>query len=464
MNKQFLTAIRVLEIIDNIGDYQSLIVGGAVRDHLLEIEPHDIDIATNCPLSIIENLFPTYDLGKSKDFGIIGIQCNNYTFEVANFRTEHGTDDGRHPKEIKIAETFKEDSERRDFTINAMAMDKDKNIIDYHNGQEDLKNKVIKFVGDPNKRIQEDHLRMLRAVRFASKLSFFMDIMTEKEIEYNIKHINKISVERIWQELIKMASNKSFYYSIILLNELGLLKEILPEIEQLNDFWHDIKKHPESDGNILGHVIETIKVANTDNSMVNLACLFHDIGKADSITLGNEGIPHFNGHDEIGVDIFNKVADRLKIDNYTRDVINFCIKNHMKFHLFHEMKMSKIARLVSHEYFPILFEVAKADEFSRGDLNKDRWNIVLEKIERARNNKYFNVIEKKQDIISGDYIMKVLNIKPGKIIGHLKEMINNKLIDGEICINDVDNELSNYFNELMKKMNYFNELMERLHE
>lgn len=464
MNNQFLTAIRVLEIIDNMGDYQSLIVGGAVRDYLLGIEPHDIDIATNCPLNKIENLFPTYDLGKSKDFGIIGIQCNNYTFEIANFRTEHGTDDGRHPKEIKIAETFEEDSERRDFTINAMAMDKDKNIIDYHGGKDHLIQCCIKFVGDPELRIQEDYLRMLRANRLAGKLGFFIDYDSNNAIKLNVKYINKISVERIWQELIKMSSNKNFYFSIALLMNCGLLKEILPEIEQLNYFWHDIKKHPEHQGNILGHVIETIKVANTDNSLVNLACLFHDIGKADAYTLDEEGVPHFNGHEDIGVDIFNKVADRLKIDNYTRDVISFCIKNHMKFHLFHEMKMSKIARLVGHVYFPILFEVAKVDKFSRGDLNKDRWNIVLEKIEKAKSNKYFNVIEKKQDIISGDYIMKVLNIKPGKIIGHLKEMINNKLIDGEICINDVDNELSNYFNELMKKMNYFNELMERLHE
>jgi tRNA nucleotidyltransferase (CCA-adding enzyme) len=452
MNNQFLTAIRVLEIIDNMGDYQSLIVGGAVRDYLLGIEPPDIDIATNCPLSIIENLFPTYDLGKSKDFGIIGIKCNNYTFEVANFRTEHGTDDGRHPKEIKIAKTFKEDSERRDFTINSMGMDKDKNIIDYHNGQEDLKNKIIRFVGNANIIIQEDYFRMLRAVRFSAKLGFEIGAGDTLEILKFSKKINSISVERIWQEIYKMTSNKTFDKAMNILLYQGLLSEIFPELVKLIYYFHDIKKHPERFGNVLGHVEETIKVANTDNPLVNLACLFHDIGKADAYTLDEEGIPHFNGHDEVGVEIFDKIADRLKIDNYTRDVINFCIKNHMRFHLFHEMKMSKIARLVSHEYFPILFEVTKADEFSRGDLNKDRWNIVLEKIEKAKNNKYFNVIEKKQDIISGDYIMKVLNIKPGKIIGHLKEMINNLLIDGEISIEEVDNELCGYFNELMERM------------
>jgi len=447
MNNQFLTAIRVLEIIDNIGDYQSLIVGGAVRDYLLGIEPYDIDIATNCPLSIIENLFPTYDLGKSKDFEIIGIKCNNYTFEVANFRTEHGTDDGRHPKEIKIAKTFKEDSERRDFTINAMGMDKDKNIIDYHNGQEDLKNKIIRFVGDPELRIQEDYLRMLRAVRFYNKLNFNIDFDSYLAIRHNAMNINSLSVERIWKELVKMASDNNFYKTITVLLVSNLLFNILPEIHRLNYFWHDIKKHPEADGNILGHIIETIKVANTDNSLINLACLFHDIGKADAYTLDENNIPHFNGHDEVGVEIFDKIADRLKIDNYTRDVINFCIKNHMIFHLFHEMKMSKIARLVSHEYFPILFEVAKADEFSRGDLNKDRWNIVLEKIEKAKNNKYYSYVEKNNDIVDGNYIMQVLNIKPGKVVGTIKEKINDMFFDNEIELGQIDETLFKLYEE-----------------
>jgi beta-N-acetylglucosaminidase len=141
------------------------------------------------------------------------------------------------------------------------------------------------------------------------------------------------------------------------------------------------------------------------------------------------------------------MADRLKIDNYTRDVINFCIKNHMRFHLFHEMKMSKIARLVSHEYFPILFEVAKADEFSRGDLNKDRWNIVLEKIEKAKNNKYYSYVEKNNDIVDGNYIMQVLNIKPGKVVGTIKEKINDMFFDNEIELGQIDETLFKLYEE-----------------
>ncbi len=440
------SAIEILKII-NSSNFEAYIVGGAVRDYILGLDPHDIDIATNMPIDQVSKIFKNYNLGDSKQFGIIGVRYNDFTFEIANFRTEFGTDDGRHPKEIKIAESFKEDSERRDFTINAMGMDKDLNIIDYHGGREDLKNKIIKFVGNPNIRIQEDYLRMLRAVRFASKFNFAIDGESWNTIYFFSDKIINISVERIWQELYKMASNKNFNLAVSLLNLLGLLEQILLEVQILNCFTHDIEKHPESEGNVLGHVLEAIKVANTDNPLINLSCLFHDIGKSKTYE-DVDGIPHYNGHDEAGVHIFNVIANRLNIDNYTRDVINFCIANHMRFHLFHEMKISKIIKLVKHEHFDILFEVAKADEFARGNLNKNRWDIVLKKIEEAKNHKFYEIV-KRNDIISGDYIMKVLDIKPSKIVGLIKEKINNMILDNEIIIEKVDDTLKELYRELI---------------
>ncbi len=435
---QFESAIEILKII-NSHNFEAYIVGGAVRDYLLGLDPHDTDITTNMPIDQVSKIFKNYNLGDSKQFGIIGIKYNDFTFEIANFRTEFGTDDGRHPKEIKIAESFEEDSKRRDFTINAMGMDKDLNIIDYHGGREDLKNKIIKFVGNPNIRIQEDYLRMLRAVRFASKFNFAIDGESWNAIYFFSNRIMNISVERIWQEIYKMASNTNFNLAVSLLDLLGLLEQILLEVQILISFTHDIEKHPEAEGNVLGHVFEIIKIANTDNPLINLSCLFHDIGKSKTYE-DVDGVSHYNGHDKAGVDIFNVIANRLKIDNYTRDVINFCIENHMRFHLFNEMKISKIIKLVKHEYFDILFEVAKADEFARGNLNKDRWDIVLKKIEEAKNHKYYEVV-KRTDIISGDYIMKVLDIKPSKVVGVIKEQINNMLLDNEIKIEEVDKAL-----------------------
>lgn len=203
-NPQLNAALSALDILSKHGE--AYLVGGCVRDLVMGIEPHDYDISTNVPMDTIESLFNSHDIGKNKDFGIVVIKHNGYIFEVANFRQDGDYSDGRHPNSIKLGVTFQEDTSRRDFTINALGMDRDGNIIDYHGGLKDIENKVIQTVGCPRHRFQEDALRMIRAIRFGARFGFTIDPNLLAEIVNMRGDILKISRERIKDELMKISS------------------------------------------------------------------------------------------------------------------------------------------------------------------------------------------------------------------------------------------------------------------
>jgi len=235
------------EILRKLSQYgEAYIVGGTVRDIILNKEIHDVDIATNVPINIIDSIFNTHDIGKNRDFGIVVVKYNNFNFEIANFRSDGEYTDGRRPNSIKIAKTFKEDAARRDFTINALAMDVNDNIIDFYNGKDDINNKILRTVGNPYERFNEDKLRLLRAVRFAARFDFSIEEETKKSIIHYSQWIRQVSSERIRDEIYKAASNsKIFARYIEILSEVDLLRQILPEVEILKEFEHSPDTHPE---------------------------------------------------------------------------------------------------------------------------------------------------------------------------------------------------------------------------
>lgn len=238
-------AMEIIAILSKHG--KAYIVGGAVRDIVLGKEPDDIDIATNVPMEKIEELFPTHDIGKNKDFGIVVAEYKGESFEIAQFRKDGTYSDGRRPDKIEIVPDFKDDAARRDFTINAMGLDSEGNIIDYFDGMKDIKDKVLRTVGNPSERFGEDYLRMLRAIRFSSRLGFKLDDKTAKAIKDGSENINKIAGERIKKEFVKMAEQdgSKFADAIVELDNVGLLDKILPEIVKLKEFKHNVKFHPE---------------------------------------------------------------------------------------------------------------------------------------------------------------------------------------------------------------------------
>lgn len=239
-------AVKVLTRIESKG-FQAYIVGGCVRDLVMGLPMKDIDIATNCPIDILENMFRVYDIGKSKDFGIITTKVDGFDFEVAQYRSDGKYLDGRRPESIEIVMDFKTDASRRDFRFNALAIDKKGNIIDYFDGQGDIKNKIIRTVGNPKDRFQEDFLRMMRASRFAARFGFDIEPETKQAIKDLRFNIQKLAPERIKDEIFKAATQTGdkFAKYLVELDDVGILDIILPEITKLKTLVHPIKYHPE---------------------------------------------------------------------------------------------------------------------------------------------------------------------------------------------------------------------------
>ena len=190
-------ALEILQTINKQGA-EALIVGGAVRDIILGKDPHDVDIATNMDMEKVAELFKSFDIGRSQDFGIVAVPYKGFTFEIAHYREEFGTSDARHPDEVRDVDSFEQDSARRDITINSLGLDADGTIIDYQGGLEDIKNGMIRAVGDPDERIKEDALRIIRAIRFAAKFGFDIEPETKRAVSelghMLVRDVIKVSV------------------------------------------------------------------------------------------------------------------------------------------------------------------------------------------------------------------------------------------------------------------------------
>lgn len=434
--KEYLSNNEMLsggvDIIKQISDegYKAFLVGGAVRDIILGKNPHDIDIATNMPIEELQKTFPkNYDIGKSKDFGIFVVKHKGHDYEVAQFRKDGSYEaTGRKPESIEIVQDFKTDAGRRDFTINAMAIDKDGNIIDYFDGKKDIKDKLIKTVGNPNDRFKEDNLRMLRAIRFSSKLGYDIHPETKEAIKTNKEGIKKISSERIREELMKMANQTGdkFAEAIKTLDEVGILKIILPEIVKMKEFEHG-KQHPE--GGVWEHTLEALKQNKVINPIINLSILLHDVGKIKAVWNNEKGKMDYYKHPEEGLELVDTIAERLKLSNNEKESIKFVVANHMKFHDVLGMKTSKILKLVKDKNYEILRASAYADAASRLHLfDKENWEKTLEKIAEIEE----KWGKKVGNLISGERVMKLTGLKPSKKIGEIINKVTEYILQNDI--------------------------------
>jgi len=426
------SANRLLEAIENLGG-QALIVGGAVRDISMGVVPHDIDIATNLPIDTIAKNFRSHDVGRSKDFGIVVVEWEDFTFEVAQFRSDGVYSDGRSPESVTAALDFKTDASRRDFTINAMAMDSRGNILDYFGGREDISKKVIKTVGDPNKRFQEDKLRMLRAARFAAKLDFSIDPATRDAMLLNCEGIKQVSGERIRDELMKIASSGGRQLSKMLkeLSDAGIMHIILPEISAMEGLPHNPAYHPE--GDVLQHCFAAVETSDSTDPIVNLAILFHDIGKVKTFKMDGDN-PTYRSHAFVGIDMFEDIALRLKLSREDADRISFCIEHHMLFNYeFPNMRDSTVAKLLRDQNFNDLLLVAEADDRARMHVyDAEVWGKIHEKIDKVRAKLELTDYDKLRKLVNGHRVMQILGIKPGKMVGKVIDVSLNWAVDAGI--------------------------------
>lgn len=450
------SGIDILNKIESIGkeegvtNPQSYIVGGTIRDIITgDKEPDDIDIATNVPVDILEKHFKTHDIGKNKEFGIIVINQDGFNFEIANFRSDGKYSDGRRPDSVEIIMSFEKDAERRDFTINAMAVDKDGNVIDYFDGKGDIENKIIKTVGDPEKRFQEDYLRMWRAVRFASRMGFTIDDDTMKAIKSHSEKTKGLAVERIMKEMKKMAeqSGTKFADAIVTLIDTGLLKHILPEIIEMDEFEHSAEHHPE--GNVLQHTLQALRSNQSTDAVINLAILLHDIGKINTHTISDKGTHSYLGHASEANDMVDDLAKRLKMDNKTRDSIKFAAVNHMKLHNFLKISPSKAYELINDPNWDILFSVAKADVMSRGEMFDDKeWSLIEDRVKKLKEKfKDKQAIDNIRKIVNGNLVMELRpEIKPSREMGEIIKKTVDWILNKNIKIDDIE-KISEFIKE-----------------
>jgi len=352
-------AVSICKELQDAG-FQAVFAGGCVRDMLLDIEAHDIDIATSATPDEVEDLFDR-TIAVGKQFGVIIVKRDGAEFEVATFRNDGKSSDGRHPDSIDFS-SMEEDAKRRDFTINAIFFDPiSKEIHDFVGGENDLAAGRLRFVGDASSRIAEDQLRILRAFRFAARFNMELSPDTEKVLSKMSKKLDSVSAERIKMELDKMLSADVPSRAIRLMQRAGLLEVILPEVARLDGEQHSARWH--SEGDIFEHTMRVLDNAAelTDDIAVRWAALLHDTGKPKTAAPNKRGGIANHGHEFVSEKIAREVLQRLKTSTKEIDKVAFLCREHMRVKLVGKMKRFKVRRLAASPFIKELIVLGEAD-------------------------------------------------------------------------------------------------------
>jgi poly(A) polymerase len=342
--------------------YEAVFAGGAIRDLLLGRPAKDVDIATNAHPDAVASLFPgSKFIGKS--FGVTLVPVREQWFEIATFRRDIGSRDGRHPESVAFA-TAEEDAKRRDFTINGLFYDPIRlRLIDHVGGQTDLKQRNIRAIGSPSERFREDHLRMLRAVRFASVLEFEIEPGTLESIRQDASSIARISMERILDELTRTwTESPRPGRGLRLLEGSGLLAILLPEVAALRGVAQPPEFHPE--GDVFTHTALAMDALERPDAILAWATLLHDIGKPATYVEepGEHGARiRFPNHAARGAEMADALLRRLRASNDLRENVVLAVRQHMRFVDWPQMKTSTRRRWMAHPLFPTELQLHRAD-------------------------------------------------------------------------------------------------------
>jgi poly(A) polymerase len=327
--------------------HQAFLVGGCVRDLLLGREPADYDVATDATPEQMMGLFPEH-VAVGAQFGVILIPRDELKVEVATFRSDIGYSDGRHPDRVIFSKTAQEDVQRRDFTINGLLMRHDTGeVLDYVSGQADLKAKVIRAIGDPDRRFAEDKLRMLRAVRFAARFGFEIESDTFQAIRRHGKEIRQVSPERLRDELSKMLTEGAARRAFELLDETWLLGQVLPEIAAMKGVEQPPQYHPEGDVWIHTRMMLEGLPAGASPTLA-WGVLLHDVGKPPTFKPASETGDRirFDGHVDVGIRMAEEICRRLRFSNEDTQQILALVDNHMRFKDVESMRAATLKRFV----------------------------------------------------------------------------------------------------------------------
>jgi poly(A) polymerase len=336
--------------------HEALFAGGCVRDMLLEQDPKDYDIATSALPEDVDALFEKV-IPVGAAFGVQQVMTDVGPFEVAAFRSDGPYLDGRRPSYVEFTNA-EEDARRRDFTVNAMFYDPlGEEVLDYVGGQADLEAQVVRAVGDAETRFQEDYLRLMRAVRFAARLGFDIETSTFEAMKRCAPKILGTSAERIRDELVKMLTEGAADRAFRLMDECGLLEQVLPEVAQMKGVEQPPKFHPE--GDVYVHTLLLLAAMEHPTPTLALGALLHDVGKP--VTQTFEDRIRFNNHDKIGADMARAICSRLRMSNEQRRRVGWLVENHMRLAHVPKMKESRRKRFVREKGFDELVELGRLD-------------------------------------------------------------------------------------------------------
>ena len=429
--------IKILNKLNKCG--KGYIVGGAIRDILLGLKPKDVDFATNLSYETLKTLFSEYtpkETGKS--FGVLRIRVNNVDYEIAKFREDiYGKEE-----KVSFVDDIKNDLARRDFTINAMAYNQKEGIIDLYNGQKDIENRIINFVGNAEERIIEDPLRVLRAFRFMSRLNFSLSENTIEAIKKQKSLLNGIPKERITMEFSKLLLGDNIKNTLTLMKNTGVLEIIIPEFKATYNF---DQCNPHHNLDLFNHIISVVSKVPADLEL-RYSALLHDMAKPIVQIFDEEGIAHYKTHEIVGADMARDILTRLKLPVKLIDTVVEIIKKHMV--LYKDVTDKKFNKLLSEMGYNNLWRLIEhsiADNSSKNNEVVSTENDLHERLKRA--------VEKQMQVTVNDLAINGKDLIElgftGPEIGQIKKELLDKYLSEEIQNNK--EEMLNYVKEKYKK-------------
>src|SRR5580692_4410728 len=454
---EFSTAGFSTTIVQNLRQrgYQAFLVGGCVRDLLLGREPKDYDVATNATPEQVMTIFPeTYAVGAQ--FGVVlvpmpeplaerdvasnvftensdrvdvGASTHAHAVEVATFRSDIGYSDGRHPDEVRFSQDPREDVARRDFTINGMLLDPvSGEVLDFVGGRRDLENKIVCAIGDPERRFAEDKLRMLRALRFAARFEYAIKPATFAAIQKLAGEISAVSRERVRDELTRMLIEGHARRAFLMLDESGLLREVLPEISAMKGVQQPPQFHPE--GDVFVHTLLLLEnLPHPCPPALAWGALLHDVGKPATFRVAPDRI-RFDGHVDVGVKIAEEICGRLRFSNHDAAQVLALVENHMRFGHVTRMKESTLKRFMRLPGFEEHLALHRADSLaSHGNLST--YELIRTKLAEIPPEKI-----RPTALVSGDDLIAA-GYAPGPRFREILEAVEDAQLDGRLLSRDM---------------------------
>ncbi len=422
MPKNVDTAINLLQS----AGFEAYAVGGCVRDSLLGKTPNDWDITTSAKPEDMKSVFAEFHcIDTGIKHGTVTVVIDGEPLEITTFRLDGEYEDNRHPKSVTFTSNLGADLGRRDFTVNAMAYSKKTGTVDLFGGQNDLKNKIIRCVGDPDRRFNEDALRILRALRFASALDFEIEEKTAQSLLKNRALLGNISEERIAKELLKLVCGKGA--KRILTDFAPVLFEILPELQPMYKNSHD---NPHHCYDIYEHTLIAVESIDPEPTL-RFATLLHDCGKPAVKKFDENGVAHFYGHQRISAEISAQILARLKVSNKFRDEILFLVSNHDRWELYENTeKMPRYLSKFGLDGVLNLLKVMRADVLAQSPEYRYRLDQIADAEETAKNLAAQKPCLSLSELqINGRTLMDI-GIPQGRKLGAVLAQLLDEVIDG----------------------------------